>query len=144
MKTRTVLFVEQTRDGRLAKELREVLQRLEGVLGFRVKVVERTGTSLKNTLPNTNPWSGAHCGRMDCVTCNQISEEKPPCTKRNLVYEHICTKCNPEATKKGQLENVNLDTPSIFMGDTSWSIKERATPRSTGRLSEPRTRIVTS
>ena len=67
-KTRTVLFVDQTPEGRLAKDLREVLTRLENILGFKVKVVERTGTSLRNCLPNTNPWSGT---RQDCVTCNQ-------------------------------------------------------------------------
>ena len=55
MKTRTVLFVEQTRDGLLAKSIREVLTRLEGLLGFKVKVVERAGTSLRNLMPNTNP-----------------------------------------------------------------------------------------
>ena len=37
MKTRTVLFVEQTRDGLLAKSIREVLTRLEGLLRFKLK-----------------------------------------------------------------------------------------------------------
>ena len=68
MKTRTVIFVEQTRDGALAKALREVATRLEGMIGFRVKVVERTGSSLRNSLPNTNPWAGQmKYGRTDCV-----------------------------------------------------------------------------
>ena len=107
-------------------EIREVLNRLEHSLGFRIKVVERTGSSLKNIFSNTNPWAGAHCGREECVTCNQGDEVKTPCTKRNLVYENICIKCNPEAVKKGELISVNKEVPSIYVGETARSIQERA------------------
>ena len=128
VRTRTIIFVEQTVGGKLAKTLREVLRKLEHILGFRVKVVEMTGTSLRNSLPNTNPWSGSICGRTDCITCTQDSEEIPPCTKRNLVYENICTICNPEATKKGQLplEKTNLEVSSIYVGETARSVHERS------------------
>ena len=89
LKIRTVIFIEQTKDGKLAKLVREVVTRMESMMGFRIKVVERAGTCLKNVLPNTNPWAGEHCSRKDCVTCNQLAEEKPNCFKRNLVYENI-------------------------------------------------------
>ena len=119
LKTRTVLFVDQTRDGQLAKDLRQFLSRLESILGFRIKVVERTGTTTKNTLPNTNPWAGDDCGREDCITCRQESEEKPPCMKRGLVYENICLDCNPWAAKPGPLrsEDLNKETPSLYVGE---------------------------
>ena len=126
LKTRTVLFVEQMRDGRLAKDIREVLKRLEVILGFKVKVVERAGTSLKNLLPNTNPWAGAHCSRTECITCNQGAEELQNCTKRNLVYENVCLECNPEAWKKGELKTINKDIPSVYVGETARSVQERA------------------
>ena len=126
LKTRTVLFVEQTRDGRLAKDIREVLKRLEVILGFKVKVVERAGTSLKNLLPNTNPWAGAHCSRTECITCNQGAEELQNCTKRNLLYENVCLECNPEAWKKGELKTINKDIPSVYVGETARSVQERA------------------
>ena len=126
LKTRTVLFVEQTRDGKLAKMVREVLTRLEPMMGFRVKVVERAGSCLKNILPNTNPWAGQHCTRADCITCNQVAEEKPDCFKRNLVYENICTQCNPSALSKGELKTINPEVPSVYVGETSRSIQERA------------------
>ena len=100
--------------------------RLEGILGFRVKVVERAGASLRNTFPNTNPWRGEHCSRGECVTCNQTAEERPACTQRNLVYENICTECNPEALKKGELKQVNLEVPSVYVGETARSVQERA------------------
>ena len=38
VKTRTVIFVEQTRNGQLAKDIRQVLTGMENILGFRTKV----------------------------------------------------------------------------------------------------------
>ena len=108
------------------KALKEVESRLSGMLGFRTKIVERGGTSLKDLLPNTNPWAGTSCGRTDCVTCNQGVEEIPDCTKRSLVYENICLDCNPEAAKKGDLKDVNPDVPSLYVGETCRSVQERA------------------
>ena len=102
------------------------MSRLQRILGFRVKVVERTGTSLRSSMPNTNPWAGGHCTRVECVTCNQNAEEKPACTKPNLVYENICVKCNPDAVKKGELKDINKDVPSMYLGETARSIQERA------------------
>ena len=122
MKIRTVLFIEQTKDGKLAKLVREVVTRLESMMGFRIKVVERAGTCLKNILPNTNPWAGEHCSRAECVTCNQESEERPDCFKRNLVYENICTLCNPEALKSVELKAINRES-EIF----SFLIKKATT-----------------
>ena len=99
MEQKIVLFVEQTQNGELAKRLREALRGMEHTLGFRVKVVERTGRSLGSKFPLNNLWVGAKCGREDCTTCEQGGEEEPPpCTKNNLVYENICTGCNKGAT----------------------------------------------
>ena len=44
MKVAAVTFVENTKDGALAKEMREILERQKIILGFRIKVVERSGT----------------------------------------------------------------------------------------------------
>ena len=57
--------------------MKEVEMRLSGMLGFRTKIVERGGTSLKGLLPNTNPWTEAKWGRVDCVTCTKGIEELP-------------------------------------------------------------------
>ena len=46
LKTRSVLFIEQTPKGELAKQIRELLQRLEPSMGFKIRVVERSGKSL--------------------------------------------------------------------------------------------------
>ena len=44
MKVAAVIFVENTKDEALAKEMREILERQKIILGFRIKVVERSGT----------------------------------------------------------------------------------------------------
>ena len=126
LKTRTVLFLEQTKGGGLGKVIREVLARIEHILGYKVKVAERSGTSIRNALPNTNPWAGSHCSREDCITCNQGAEEIPDCKKRSLVYENICLECNPGAAKMGELKVPNMEVPSIYVGETARSVKERA------------------
>ena len=51
LKTAAVLFVENTKDGELAKELREVMGRIEDKLWYKVKIVERSGTPLKLMFP---------------------------------------------------------------------------------------------
>jgi hypothetical protein len=88
--TRTVLFVENTRGGELAKRLRAIERRANGIVGFKTKIVEGVGSKLKHLLPNTNPWKGAACGRNGCIPCNQEGEKKQDCRKRNIIYESKC------------------------------------------------------
>ena len=126
LKVRTVLFVEHTPGGELAKRLRGTVARLEGILGFRIKIIERTGTQVKDLFPLTNIWEGNTCGREDCVPCHQEGEESIPCTKRNLVYESICTKCNPGALKSGPTKDLSKMYPSVYVGETARSLYERS------------------
>jgi hypothetical protein len=79
-RTSTVLFVEFSKGGSLQKNMRDVLDKLTPMLGFRVRVTERGGTTLGSLLSNKNLWSGKHCGRVDCRPCQQVGERKEPCT----------------------------------------------------------------
>ena len=74
LKNRTVLFVEQTKGGGLARVIREVITRIEHILGYRIKVVERSGTSIRNALPNTNPWAGKETWCMKMVAWSATLE----------------------------------------------------------------------
>ena len=56
--TAAVLFVDNTKGGGLARELREVLGRLEDIMGYRLKVVERSGTPLRLMFPLTKIGEG--------------------------------------------------------------------------------------
>ena len=63
MRTIAVLFVENTKDGILAKELREVMERIKGILGYNIKIVERSGTPLKLRFALSRIGEGGECGR---------------------------------------------------------------------------------
>ena len=80
--------------------MKEVLDRLSPMLGFKVRVTERGGSSLGSILSNKNLWKGEHCGRERCKTCAQPDERKEPCKSRNIVYESECTLCNEPGSRK--------------------------------------------
>ena len=89
---KTVLFVPQTPGGILASRLRLAEKQLADLTGENVKIVERGGTTLKQVLHKSNPWTGGFCGRIDCLPCI-TGDEKGDCMKRNILYETNCIKC---------------------------------------------------
>ena len=129
VQARTVLFVEQTPGGELAARLRELLTRLEPLLGFKVKVAERWGRTIQSHFPLNNLWSGTKCGREDCVTCEQEgAEELPDCSRKSVLYENICAQYIPSAGSKGgpKKEDKEPEMPALYVGETSRSINERS------------------
>ena len=48
IKTRSLLFVRGTKGGKLAKDLRKVMERVKVIVGFNAKVVEKSGQKLRN------------------------------------------------------------------------------------------------
>ena len=55
---KSVIFVPQTKHSELAKKLRECENELVKVTGYKIKIVERCGTSLTRILTKSNPWGG--------------------------------------------------------------------------------------
>ena len=107
------------------------MERLKPIVGFNAKIIEKTGQKMRNTLSNSDPWKGMECGRHECLTCSQEEEQKLDCRKRSLIYENICELCNPreeKETKNKTWEDLRdkRETPSIYVGETSRSICERA------------------
>ena len=88
-KTTTVLFVEKTPGGELARQLREKEKMLSKLTGFTVKIVENNGKSVKQLLYDPNPWAAKRCSRVDCYPCQAGCEQC--CYSRNIVYSHSCT-----------------------------------------------------
>ena len=125
LKTRAVLFVENTKNGELARNLREVMERLKNVLQYKVKVVEKAGTPLKLLFPLSQVGRAEVCGRERCITCNQEGEKKPQCMKRSTLYENICKLCNPGVTNKNPELNPPKNQPSIYVGESAKSVQER-------------------
>ena len=124
LEKKTVMFVPQTHKGELATKLRELFQRLGPVINFGIKVVERAGSSLKSKFP-VEMGDKAPCGRWDCVTCTQGGEHLPDCTRQSVLYENICVRCNPGAGGKREPSQLRVDIPTLYVGESSRSIKER-------------------
>ena len=57
-----------------------------------MKVVEKSGTTLKSILVNSYPWAGGKCGRRRCLPC-KARVESSKCRKRNILYESTCQEC---------------------------------------------------
>ena len=110
--TTTVLFVEQTRGGELAKKLREAEERLARLTGWKVRIVEKSGRTMKQMLVKSNPWSGGLCGRMDCHPCKS-GKENQNCFKRNILYESVCLTCKQN------------DIVKVYVGESARSSYER-------------------
>ena len=103
MNFRSVLFVENTEGGELATKLKELVRTLAPSLGFNVKVVEMNGIFLRSKFPLSNLWEGAQCGHEECTTCTQEAEVLPPCTRKCVLYENVCSIFNEGAGAKGEL-----------------------------------------
>ena len=135
---KSVLFCPYTVRGELAKRLRKEEETLEGLTGYRLKVVEQVGDKLLQRLHTSNPWRGEHCGRKDCWPCETKSwteqDAKKDCTKRSLVYETWCQTCyekekedieekvEEEEERKKQIEKIRKHK---YVGETARSAFER-------------------
>ena len=129
LRTSTVMFVEFSKGGGLQKRMKEVLDRLAPMLGFRVRVTEKGGSSLGSLLSNKHLWSGVPCGRGNCRPCAQPEDKKEPCKARNIVYESECTWCNePGSRKLADKEGLRerKEQANLYVGETARSISERA------------------
>ena len=63
LRQKTVLFFEQSVKVELATTIRTLLSRLAPTLQFGVKVVERTGSSLRSKFDQGSHLEGAGCGK---------------------------------------------------------------------------------
>ena len=125
--TISVMFVDQTVGGVLAKMLQEVEDRLARITGYRVRITETSGSQLCRILPNTNPWGTKDCERGNCYTCSQSGEKMEDCKRRNILYESVCLVCNKEEVNKKYKskweEFKQMD--GIYVGESARSLFER-------------------
>ena len=111
----SVLFVEQTPGGIYAARLREREAVLAPLTGYRVKIVERSGSSMKSMLVRSDPFEGGKCSRENCLPC-KAGAKNSKCSKRNILYESSCLECL----------SVGRDSDCTYVGESSRSAYERA------------------
>jgi len=81
------MFVPTTPGSKLKKALQEEVNKTT----IKVKVVEKSGTSLTSLLQRSNPARERNCQRENCLLCT--SNGKGDCTKNEIVYEIECEGC---------------------------------------------------
>ncbi len=83
----TVLFVDSTPKGELAKRYRETLKEY----GLKIRVVEKPGRPLKSMICRSDPFKEKSCGTDGCASC---SAGEGRCKTRDAVYKISCNGCN--------------------------------------------------
>ena len=97
----SVLFVPSTPAGKLKGMYQQEIIRS----GLRIKVVEKTGSTLKGELQSSNPFRPAQCGREQCFVCS--SGGKGNCDSEGITYE---IKCQGECTRKNVYKGESADS----------------------------------
>jgi hypothetical protein len=98
----SVMFVDSTPKGELARKCRDLIK--EG--DFRIRVVEKSGTSIKDKLTKSNPFPKKSCIEGTCNVCSTTN--KVNCKIRDTVYKISCKVCG-----------------ECYIGETARSIEER-------------------
>ena len=128
-----VLFVPQTPQGTLAKQLTQQEVWLTKMSQEKVKMVERSGCTIRQILIRSNPWSQGHCGRTEgeCPTCD-TGDGKQNCQQRSVLYESFCLQCKEKVDRQKEqeqgtdmTENTEREVNSVYVGETSLTLRER-------------------
>ena len=106
----TVFFVDATPDQELANKCREIFKKAE----LNIKVIEKSGQSVRKALSRSDPFKTKNCKKESCEVC--ATEDKVNCKHREVVYKISC-----DGTKENGEKCKNI----TYIGETSRSIAER-------------------
>ena len=109
----SVLFVDNTAGGVLAKRLQAVEKRLGGITSYRVRITEQAGMALSRLLPSTNPWGPGDCQRLDCHICKQQDDVQQDCRRRNILYKSECQVCRVDWEADGKTSSL-MDGQGLY------------------------------
>ena len=119
----TVLFVPQTPQGALANKLKEKEAWLSMMQQEKTKIVERSGTTIRQLLIRSNPWGQGHCGRPEgeCPPCD-MCDGKQRCQQRSVLYETFCTRCKEQVDSQKMQVTDNTGNRTVYsaLWETYW------------------------
>ena len=99
----SVIFVPCTPNEELKKKYEEEIRKSS----FNIKVIEKTGTKIKDVLHKKDPFKKERCEREDCFVCKSGGKGSQICNKGNINYRITCEeKCRKR---------------DIYQGETSYS-----------------------
>ena len=84
----SVIFVPATPNSALKKSLEKDVKDS----GIKIKIVEKSGESIKRMLQRSDPFKVKTCNKDDCIVCQ--TGGKGPCRTTNATYKIKCTECN--------------------------------------------------
>ena len=95
----SVIFVPCTPNAQLKRRYTEVIRKTN----FMIKVVEKSGTKLKDILHKKDPFRRNTCGREDCFVCTSGGKGSLICDRENITYRITCNeKCGEKDIYKGE------------------------------------------
>ena len=101
---KAVMVVPHTKNSELARRYRKNEFAMEKITDWRFKIVERTGRKVQDILTTSNPWKGKDCERERCLHCDTKERtnkyKSQDCSKRSVVYETWCIKCERKEVEK--------------------------------------------
>ena len=80
----SVIFVPCTPEEKLKKAYEEEIKKSR----FKIKIVEKSGKKLKDTLHKKDPFKSEKCGKIDCFVCTKNGIGN--CRKKNVTYTIRC------------------------------------------------------
>ena len=83
----SVIFVPSTPDSVLQQRYQEEIDRR----GLKIRVVEKSGRSVKSMLQRSNPFRPEKCDRPSCLVCG--TGGKGACDKEGITYAITCMTC---------------------------------------------------
>ena len=97
-----------------------------------MKIVERSGSTIKQLLIKSNPWSSGNCGRSQCHPC-ETGDGKQTCQQRNVLYEPFCLTC--KEASESQTEGEERVKMVLYVGESARTATERLN-RASGHLED--------
>ena len=83
----SVIFVPATPSSELQRKYQQEIKRQ----GFAIKVVEKSGVTIKELLQRSDPCKPPGCDRGNCMVCQ--TEGKGKCNRQGVTYEISCNTC---------------------------------------------------
>ena len=85
----TPVFIPATPNGELKKRLQKKIDETE----MKIKVIEKTGNTMKRTLHKTSITDKTKCEDDECAVC-LTGRKKGLCRKEGVTYEMKCKACS--------------------------------------------------
>ena len=94
----SVVFVPATPGSRLQKLLQKKEKENNQGRIHRIRIVEKSGVTVRNVLARNYPWEVSYCQQDDCFQCSTCPTPKYSCRKPGIGYKITCLKCASTGT----------------------------------------------